>query len=134
MDRHDAVRVIRILLRIGGVVTGSAFLAMLMPVEWMASTHEQLGMGPFPDAPVVEYLSRSVAAFYGFHGVLLFVVASDPVRFKPIVTYLVTFNIVFGAMLIVIDLQAGMPSWWTLGEGPVVIAIGGMLAILRRWL
>lgn len=115
-------------------MTGSAFLAMLMPVEWMASTHEQLGMGPFPDAPVVEYLSRSVAAFYGFHGVLLFVVASDPVRFKPIVTYLVTFNIVFGAMLIVIDLQAGMPSWWTLGEGPVVIAIGGMLAILRRWL
>ena len=134
MDRHQAVRLIRILLSIGGVVTGSAFLTMLLPVEWMASTHERLGLGPFPYGPIVQYLSRSVAAFYGFHGVLLFVVASDPVRLKPIVTYLVTFNIIFGLMLIAIDLHAGMPAWWTFGEGPVVIVIGILLGVLRRWL
>jgi len=131
MDSHQAVSFTRILLRIGGVVTGTAFLTMLLPVEWMASTHERLGLGPFPPGPVMEYLSRSVAAFYGFHGVLLFVVATDPVRFKPIVTYLVAFNIIFGVMLIAIDLHAGMPFWWTISEGPVVIVIGVLLAVLR---
>jgi hypothetical protein len=125
---------LKLLLRIGGVVTGSAFFAMLLPVEWMASTHERLGMGTFPRAPVVDYLARSVAAFYGFHGVLLFVVAQDPVRLRPIVTYLAAFNIIFGVMLIAIDVYAGMPAWWTTSEGPVVIVIGIMLTILRRWL
>ena len=132
MDSQQAVRLIRIILCVGGTVTSSAFLAMVMPVEWMASTHERLGLGPFPPGPVVEYLSRSVAAFYGFHGVLLFVVASDPVRLKPIVLYLAAFNVIFGLIMVAIDLQVGMPAWWTIGEGPVVIVIGVILAILSR--
>ena len=102
-----------------------------MPVEWMASTHARLGLGEFPRGAVTEYLARSVAAFYGFHGVLLFVVATDPVRFKPIVTYLSAFNIIFGLMMIAIDLNAGMPTWWTVGEGPPVIVIGLLLALLN---
>ena len=132
MDSQQAARFIRIILCIGGAVTSSAFLAMVMPVEWMASTHERLGLGPFPPGPVVQYLSRSVAAFYGFHGVLLFVVASDPVRLKPIVTYLAAFNIIFGLLMIAIDLQVGMPAWWTIGEGPVVIVVGVILAVLSK--
>ena len=91
-----------------------------------------LGFGEFPDGPLVQYLARSVSAFYGFHGVLLFLVASDPVRFKPIVIYLAAFNIIFGLMLIAIDLHAGMPAWWTIGEGPTIIVIGLLLAMLCR--
>ena len=130
----EQLQYLKLLLRIGGVVTGSAFFAMLLPVEWMASTHERLGMGTFPQVPVVDYLARSVAAFYGFHGVLLFVVAHDPVRLRPIVTYLAAFNIIFGVLLIAIDMHAGMPAWWTIAEGPVVIVIGILITILRRWL
>lgn len=131
MERLQAVRALRILLCLGGALTGSAFFATVMPVEWMASTHARLGFGEFPRGPVTEYLARSVAAFYGFHGVLLFVVATDPVRFKPIVTYLSAFNIIFGLMMIAIDLNAGMPTWWTVGEGPPVIVIGLLLALLN---
>ena len=132
MDRPQAVRLTRILLCIGGVITSSAFLTLLMPVEWMASTHERLGLGPFPPGPIVQYLSRSVSAFYGFHGVLLLVVASDPVRLRPIVIYLAAFNILFGLTTIAIDLHAGMPLWWTAWEGPPVIVIGVVLAALSR--
>ena len=56
------------LLRLAGSVTASAFLAIFLPVEWMASTHRWLGLGEFPRAPVVDYLARSIAALYGFHG------------------------------------------------------------------
>jgi hypothetical protein len=126
------VRAITILLRIGGVLTGSAFLTMLLPFETMASIHRQLGLGNLPRTPIVDYLARSVAAFYGFHGVLLFLVSSDPVTYKPFVTYVAWMSITLGAMLLAIDLHAGMPSWWTVSEGPWVIAVGLILVALNR--
>ncbi len=132
MTDAGRVRILKGLLRFGGVLTGSAFLAVLLPADTMAAIHRELGLGELPRAPVVDYLARSVAAFYGFHGVLLFVVASDPVRFRPFVTYASVFSIVFGAMLVAIDLHAGMPPWWTSFEGPPVIVIGITLAVLNR--
>ena len=112
-------------------MTGSAFFAVFMPSESMASTHRWLGLGEFPEGPVVEYLARSVEAFYGFHGVLLFVVAHDPVRLRPVVTFVALFNILFGAMLVVIDARVGLPLWWTASEGPSIIVIGVLLALLN---
>lgn len=120
------------LLRLGGCLTGSAFLAMLLPVSWMAATHEWLGLGPFPHTPVVEYLARSAALLYGSHGVLLLVIASDPVRYRPLIWYLAALTVVIGSTLIAIDAAAGMPIWWTLGEGPPIAALGIVIAILNR--
>jgi hypothetical protein len=54
------------LLRLGGTMTVLAFPAMLLPPDWMAATHRWLGMGELPEAPVVDYLARSVSALYGF--------------------------------------------------------------------
>ena len=65
-------RLLIVLLRFGALMTGLAFLTVPLPVESMVSTHRWLGLGDLPQAPIVEYLARSVAAFYGFHGVLLF--------------------------------------------------------------
>ena len=53
---------LRVLLRLGGCLLLTAFVAVLLPVSWMAATHEWLGLGEFPRAPVVDYLARSVAA------------------------------------------------------------------------
>jgi hypothetical protein len=44
------------------VLTVTAFGAMLLPVEWMASAHRLLGLGVFPRTAVIEYLARSIAA------------------------------------------------------------------------
>jgi hypothetical protein len=105
---------------------------MLLPVEWMASAHEWLGMGEFPRGPVVEYLARSVSALYGFHGILLFVVSGDPLKYRPIVRYLAFMNLAFGVLLIAIDASAGLPLLWTLAEGPSLIVVGLLLAVLNR--
>ena len=116
------------LLRLSGAVLLSAFGAVLLPTEWMASTHRWLGMGEFPQAAVTDYLARSVSALYGFHGVLILLVASDPVRYQRIVRYLGVMDIVFGLMLLLIDLHAGMPAMWTLFEGPPLVC-GGVLVL-----
>ena len=135
-QRHAETRVqyLRLVLRFGGCVLAAAFLAMLLPVDWMAGTHEWLGLGEFPRRPLVDYLARSVAALYGFHGILLFIVAGDPQRYEPIVRYLVFMNVTLGAMLVAVDLHAGLPMLWTLLEGPPLVVTGVLIEFLSRGL
>lgn len=120
------------LLRLSGTFTSLAFLAMLLPVDWMDSIHRSMGLGELPRAPVVDYLARSVAALYGFHGALLLLISTDPVKYRTIVWFVAILNIVFGVMLVVIDLHAGMPMFWTLFEGPSLVVFGIVIAWLNR--
>jgi hypothetical protein len=121
-----------ILLRLAGSVTASAFLAIFLPVDWMASTHAWLGLGEFPRTPIVDYLTRTIAALYGFHGVLLLLVSTDPVRYRAIVSFIAIMNIVFGVIVLAVDVHAGLPFWWTIAEGPPIAIFGVVLAMLNR--
>lgn len=121
-----------ILLRLAGTTTVTAFLAMFLPVDWMAATHARLGLGEFPRAPIVDYLARTVAALYGFHGVLLLIVSTDTVRYRPIVSFVAVMNVIFGIIVLAVDLHAGLPLWWTLIEGPPIALLGMALAVLNR--
>ncbi len=125
-------RALVVLLRVAGCITVTAFLAIFLPVEWMASTHEWLGLGEFPRAPVVDYLARSVAALYGFHGGLLLLVSGDPIRYRSVVSYIAFLNVVFGLIVLGIDVHAGMPAVWTLLEGPPIVMMGIAIALLNR--
>jgi len=118
------------LLRISGSGLMLAFLAVLLPVDWMAATHPRLGLGEFPRTPIVDYLTRSIAALYGFHGVFVWIVSFDPVRYRAFVWFVAVMDVVFGAMMIAIDTHAGMPSIWTAIEGPSIIVMGAAIAAL----
>ena len=117
-----------LLLRIGSALTGAAFFAVLLPVDAMASMHARLGLGAFPRGPIVDYLARSVAALYGFHGVMLYLISTDVVRYRPLVWFAAAKCCAFGAMLIGIGVHAGLPGYWVAAEGPPVVAIGCLLA------
>jgi hypothetical protein len=125
-------RFLVIFLRLFGGVTVLAFLAMLLPVEWMAATHRWLGLGEFPRAPIVDYLARSVSALYGFHGVLVLLVARDPVRYRGVVRYLGWMYILSGVIAIAIDIYAPLPWWWTAVEGPSTLVSGVVILYLMR--
>jgi hypothetical protein len=131
MSPDGSARLLVLLLRLAGAITVTAFLAILLPVEWMAASHQWLGLGEFPRAPVVDYLARSTAALYGFHGVLILLVSTDPVKYHAIVTYIAVMNVLFGLIVLAIDLHAGMPAYWTFGEGPPIAAFGIVIAVLN---
>ena len=132
LSQDARLRLLAALLRLAGVITVTAFLAMLLPVDWMASTHRWLGLGVFPRVPVVEYLARSIAALYGFHGVLLLIIAQDPRRYRAIVWYVAIMNVLFGLMILAIDVAAGMPGYWSAAEGPPIVAFGVAIAALNQ--
>jgi hypothetical protein len=48
------------------------------------------------------------------------------------VLYLGAMNVLFGICVVFIDLHAGMPLFWTLGEGPPIIAFGAIVLYLSR--
>jgi hypothetical protein len=124
---------LRILLRFVGWLTLLALPAVFMPKSWMASTHQWLGLGELPDAPIVQNLARSVSGFYALFGAVCLVLATDLERYRPLVRFLGIAVTLFGIALIGIDLSAPMPVWWTASEGLSTIVIGvGMFVFARR--
>jgi hypothetical protein len=130
MTRAD--RRLRILLRFVGGLTLLALPAVFMPKSWMASTHELLGLGEFPDAPIVQNLARSVSGFYALFGGVCLVLATDLDRYRALIRFLGIAVTVFGVILIGVDVAAGMPVWWTLSEGLSTIVIGVLMVVFSR--
>jgi hypothetical protein len=120
------------LLGLSGAVQMLGALAVFLPTAWMAWTHAQLGLGEFPDAPLTQYLTRSIAALYCLHGGVMIVAARDVDRFRPLVRYLGWGDTAFGLAILAIDLAAPMPRSWTVFEGPPVAAVGLTLLWLSR--
>ena len=125
-------KVLIVSLRLFAVILLLAFPCMLLPVEWMAATYRWLGLGEFPASPLMDYLTRSISFLYGFHGGLLLLAASDVRRYRGIVTYIVVMGFAFGVSLVFIDAHAGLPRYWTLGEGPSVILTAAFVGLLLR--
>ncbi len=131
--RGDFARfALQLLLRIVGVITLCALPAVFMPLSWMDDAHRTLGLGPLPEGPVVEYLARSASGLYASLGVLTLLLARDVERFAPLVTWWGVMFIVMGAVLIWIDLKAGLPAYWIWGEGPLLIPVGLAALWLQR--
>jgi len=121
-----------LLLRLSAIVMLMAFPMMLLPVEWMATTHRWLGLGDFPASPLVDYLTRSISFLYGFHGGLLLLIASDIRRYRTVLVYAIVMGVAFGVAIIAVDLHAGLPLTWTLGEGPMIIVAAVIMGLLLR--
>ena len=129
---HTRMTALTVILRLVGLIALTAFFAMVLPGAWMASTHRALGFGEWPQTPVFEYLARSIAALYGFHGGLLVLISGDPARHAAIVKYMAVMYVAFGLIVLAIDLEAGLPMWWTAAEGPPLVMIGVLIAFLAR--
>ena len=104
----------------------------LLPTTWMATMHRWLGLGVLTPSPLVEYLTRSASVLYAMHGGLMLLVARDVRRFADIIFYLAVAHLLFGVMMVFIDIHAGLPALWVALEGPVVIAAGALTWVLLR--
>ena len=123
-------RLLKWILTLVGCVLLSAAFFVFLPTPWMARTHRALGLGDFPDAPLTQYLTRSIAALYATHGVFVLLAASDVRRHLGLVRAIGATDMAFGVAMLGIDLHAGMPTWWTLIEGPPLLAVGGLVLVL----
>ena len=127
-----AEQTLKLILRLMGSSSLLALIFVAAPYRWMDFIHSTLGMGQLPVTPVVGYLARSLSAFYALLGGLLWVISFDLDRHRRVLIYLGAAITSFGAVLLVVDWVEGMPSLWTIWEGPFVAVFGLVILSLSR--
>lgn len=128
----DPLSILRWILRVVGTVALFALPCALMPYSWMDSIHQGLGMGRLSSDPIVGYLARSTSAFYAVLGGLFWVLSYDLPRYQPVLRYLGGAIIGFGVLLLAVDGLEGMPTWWTVAEGPFNLLFGAAIVALSQ--
>ena len=119
---------LRLLLLAAGTIMLFAVLPVFFPISLMASIHEKLGLGEFPDRPITAYLARSTSMLYVAHGTLIVCLAMRMDQHWNLVPVIGWLHFGMGAVLLGTDLSAGMPWYWTGLEG-VPIACAGLLIV-----
>lgn len=127
MTDEGTVRTATWLLRFIGGSVCLALVPMFFPLTWMAAIHEWLGLGETPQAPIFEYLTRSLSAMYFAHGCFVLMISTDVVRYRPLVHLVGILNLFLGVALLTIDLVSPMPMIWTAIEGIPIAAIGAVV-------
>ena len=120
------------LLRAAGTFEILAFFSVVMPRSWMEASHQWLGMGAMPEGAVLMFMIRQASYAYGMHGVSLFVLARDVLRFRPLVLLNGLSFLLAAPVFFLIDYLEGMPWWWTLFDTLGVAFFGGALLWLDR--
>lgn len=108
-------------LRITAAMLLCAAPAVVLPSAWMRAIAAWLGLD-MPEAPLVEYLTRSVSALYALLGASCWFMAYDVKRYLPLLRFAVPLTLAFDVTVIAIDLWIPMPTAWIVGEATSVLA------------
>jgi len=126
-------RLLVILLRyVLGIPGLLALVAVFMPMSWTSLAHRRLGLGEMPEAPIVEYLARSLSAFYALLGAICLFAAANLERYRPLARFLGLVFALLGVILLGVDVAADLPWWWVVFEGPRAIVLGAVVYFLAR--
>lgn len=117
-------------LRFIAVVQMLTLGLVFVPEGWMASWHDWLGLGRMPDAAFLRYVIRGASYCQAAIGVLLWVMATDVVRYRPLVLTVAAVYLVGGPVFYLIDDLAGMPRWWVWMDSISCLLAGGILLAL----
>lgn len=119
-------------LRLIGTVEILAFAAVIMPPAWMDAMHNWLGLPETPKGAVFDSVMRQVSFTYGLHGVALWLIAGDVVRYHPLVILTGIGYLLAGPTFFLIDFTNRMPWFWTIGNGGSCVLIG-LLVLGLLW-
>jgi hypothetical protein len=114
-------------LRILAVSQLVAVALVFAPDEWIAGLHSRLGLGPMPDAVFLHYVLRGAAWCQGAFGVLFWVMASDVVRYRPLIVTTATIYLAAAPSFLLLDSVVGLPLWWCWWGFSVCFIAGGIL-------
>jgi hypothetical protein len=128
--RSNRDKTLVLLLRLTALAMLSALLFCFCPFAWMDTIHQRAGMGPLPNTPIIQYLTRSLSGMYAYLGLLLWYLSLDIRRHRGALLFLAISGMFFSVGIIFLDSACGMPLLWTISEGPMTIILCGILLAL----
>jgi hypothetical protein len=114
-------------LRAIGVVEMLAFFSVVMPRASMAEGQTMLGFPEMPTGPVFDSVMRQVSFSYGLHGIGMWFIGSDVVRYRPLVILSAIGYLLAAPVFFVIDLGNNMPWSWIAGMSGSCLLVGIVL-------
>jgi hypothetical protein len=121
------------LLRLAGATEILAFFAVVMPRSWMEVSHTWLGLGVMPGGPLIMFMIRQASYTYGMHGVSLWVLSTDVIRFRALVVLNGIAYLLAGPVFFSIDYVSGMPWYWTVIDSFGCGFTGAAILLLDRF-
>ena len=128
----SAKRMLVWLLFMAGTGMLCALVFVFCPFEWMAAIHRRIGLGELAYTPVLSYLIRTLSALYATMGGILLFVCFDLDRYLPLVRFLGIVAILSGVGVTILDAVLHLPTFWTVAEGPLTVALGVAMLILAH--
>ena len=125
-------RLIQITLVLAGLCEVLAFIAVVMPREWMEISHAWIGMGEMPQGKLLMFMIRQASYAYGMHGVSLLILATNVVCFRPLIVFNGIAFLLAAPVFFLIDYPLGMPWWWTVSDAVGCGFVGVALLLLTR--
>jgi hypothetical protein len=112
MRTFTRVSSIAALLRIVAIfliLDGGVFF---LPERWINSFLTSFVLEPMPRAVFLSYLLQAAGYLQIAIGALIWVIATDVVRYRPLVITTITIFLVGAPVFYLMDARIGLPDWW----------------------
>lgn len=117
----------RIVLRVIALASLLALPGVIVPRFMAEKVSWLMGFGQPPMTPLMLYMMAGGSAVFVGQAVLLWALASDVLRYQPLVRLMAWCYVVIGPLFLWIDTQAGLPLWWMLMDGAGSFIAGAVL-------
>ena len=106
---------------------------VIVPLAWLDGWHVWLGLGAMPQDAVLRYVLRAAGYVQGGIGVLLWIMATDVVRYRPLIVAVGAIYLIGSPVFYFIETQAQMPFFWIMLDCVSTFVVGaGLLVLCRR--
>ena len=122
---------LKVVLVVIGVLCLLSALGLVVPWLTLVGWAESIGLEPPPGHPVIFYGMRLACLASALIGVFFLVLASDPLRYRPMLVLAVCGCFAVAGVALVAGRLTGMQPLWYLGD-TVSSAVAGLL-ILAFW-
>jgi hypothetical protein len=116
----------------------AAFIALnsftvFLPESWIDSVLVWCGVGHVPDAMLLRYLLRGSGVLLLALAVLIWIIASDVVRYHPLVIAVCVIFLIGAPACWLFDSVLGLPLWWCILDTTICLLGGGIPLLFCFW-
>jgi hypothetical protein len=133
MKTFTHVRSIASAIRVYAVLWGLCVVCGFFPLRWVSQFFALFGVESVPQ-------SRPAELFWGWGilgclavAVVLWVVATDVVRYRPLVITIVALALMVGVVSYLMEIIIGMPFWWRVMDCVPHLVIGAIILLCCLW-
>lgn len=119
-------------LRLVAILQVLTALVAFIPEKLLAVFQLQIGLGPLPHLPLFLYVLRGAAYCQGGIGVLLWIIAGDVVRYRPLMVATGMIYLIAGPAFYWIHVESGTPIWWAILDSVSCFVIGIVVLLQAR--